>query len=64
MVYTAITYIGTESDYVAKIKTKVFYFEWQNSLGVGKGKDEVPEEIAVSLSNWRDSKGRHLFTLE
>ena len=64
MGYTAITYIGTESDYIAKIKKQVFYFEWQNSLGVGKGKGEVPEEIAVSLSNWRDSKGRHLFTLE
>ena len=64
MRYTAITYIGTESDYIAKIKKKVFYFEWQNGLGVGKGKDEVPEEIAVSLSNWRDSMGRHLFTLE
>ena len=64
MRYTAITYVGTESDYVAKIRKKVFYFEWQNSLGVGKGRGEVPEEIAVSLSNWRDSKGRHLFTLE
>ena len=64
MRHTAITYIGTESDYIAKIKKQVFYFEWQNSLGVGKGKGEVPEEIAVSLSNWRDSTGRHLFTLE
>ena len=64
MRYSAITYIGTESDYIAKIKKQVFYFEWQNSLGVGKGKDEIPEEIAVSLSNWRDSKGLHLFTLE
>ena len=64
MRYTAITYVGTESDYIAKIKKQVFYFEWQNSLGVGKGKDEVPEEIAVSLSNWRDSGGLHLFTLE
>ncbi len=64
MGYTAITYIGTESDYIAKIKKQVFYFEWQNSLGVGKGRGAVPEEIAVSLSNWWDSKGRHLFTLE
>jgi len=64
MGYTAITYIGAESDYIAKIKKQVFYFEWQNSRGVGKGKDEVPEEIAISLSNWRDSKGHHLFTLE
>ena len=64
MRYTAITYVGTESDYIAKIKKQVFYFEWQNSLGVGKGKDEIPEEIAVSLSNWRDGKGLHLFTLE
>ena len=64
MRYTAITYVGTESDYIAKIKKQVFYFEWQNSLGVGKGKDEIPEEIAVGLSNWRDSKGLHLFTLE
>ena len=64
MRYTAITYVGTESDYIAKIKKQVFYFEGQNSLGVGKGKDEIPEEIAVSLSNWRDSKGLHLFTLE
>ena len=41
MGYTAITYIGTESDYIAKIKKQVFYFEWQNSLGVGKGRGEI-----------------------
>jgi hypothetical protein len=64
MIYTVITYIGTESDYVAKIRKKVFYFEWQNGLGVGKGKDEVPEDMAVSMSNWRDKRGRRLFTLE
>jgi hypothetical protein len=64
MRYTAITYVGTESDYIAKIKKKVFYFEWQNSLGVGKGKDEVPEDMAVSLANWRDKQGQRLFTLE
>ncbi len=64
MRYTAITYVGTESDYVAKIRKKVFYFEWQNSLGVGKGKDEVPEDMAISMSNWRDKQGRRLFTLE
>ena len=64
MRYTAITYVGTESDYIAKIKKKVFYFEWQNSLGVGKGRDEVPEDMAVGMSNWRDKQGRRLFTLE
>ena len=64
MRYTAITYIGTESDYIAKIRKKVFYFEWQNSLGVGKGRDEVPEDMAVSMSNWRDKQGQRLFTLE
>ena len=64
MRYTAITYVGTESDYIAKIKKQVFYFEWQNSLGVGKGKDEVPEDMAVSLANWRDKQGQRLFTLE
>ena len=64
MRYTAITYVGTESDYVAKIRKKVFYFEWQNRLGVGKGRDEVPEDMAVSMSNWRDKQGRRLFTLE
>ena len=64
MIYTVITYIGTESDYVAKIRKKVFYFEWQNGLGVGKGKGEVPEDMAVSMSNWRDKRGRRLFTLE
>ena len=64
MRYTAITYVGTESDYVAKIKKEVFYFEWQNGLGVGKGRGEVPEDIAVGLANWRDEQGHRLFTLE
>jgi hypothetical protein len=64
MGYTAITYIGKSPDFVAKVKKDEYSFEWQNSIGVGKGRDEVPENIAIRLSKWRDKKGRCLFTLE
>jgi|TARA_Y100000034_G_C6896417_1_gene413389 hypothetical protein len=62
--YTAITYIGTGSDFTAEIRKENFYFVWQNSLGVGKGEDEIPENVAIKLSKWRDEKGERLFTLE
>jgi hypothetical protein len=64
MRYTAITYIGKDPCFVARVGSDFFTFQWQNGIGVGKGRDEIPEKIAIRISNWRDIEGHRLFLLE
>jgi hypothetical protein len=62
--YTAITYVGKTPGFTARIGKAQYTFEWQNALGVGGRRGEVPVEHAKKLSRWRDRRGKCLFTLE
>ena len=62
--YTAITYVGKTSGFTAKIGSTQYSFEWQNAVGVGNRKDEVPLEHATKIAHWRDKRGKRLFRLE
>jgi hypothetical protein len=62
--YTSITYVGKTSGYIARVGDATYEFEWQNSIGVGNRKEEVPLEHAIKISRWRDKRGKCLFTLE
>ena len=62
--YTSITYVGKTSGFVARIGEATYEFEWQNSKGVGRRKDEVPYEHAMKIARWRDKRGKRLFILE
>jgi len=62
--YTSITYVGKTSGFTARVGSESYDFIWQNSLGVGNRKDEVPYEHAMKISRWRDKRGKRLFILE
>jgi hypothetical protein len=62
--YTAITYIGKTSGFLAKIGNKIYDFEWQKSLGIGKRIGEVHPKDADILFKWRDRVGQKMFILE
>ena len=62
--YTSITYVGKTSGYTARVGSAAYEFEWQNSVGVGNRKEEVPLEHAIKISRWRDKRGKRLFILE
>lgn len=60
----AITYVGRAPEYVAKIKKKIYVFEWNKSVGIGKRKGEIGAWEATILAKRKDSKGRKLFVIE
>jgi hypothetical protein len=60
----AITYIGKNSGFLAKVGKRTYDFEWQKSLGVGGRQDEVKPEHAMILSRWKDRRGKKIFFLE
>ena len=62
--YTAITYVGKTSGFIARVGSAAYEFEWQGSTGVGNRKDEVPLEHAMKIARWRDKRGKRLFILE
>jgi hypothetical protein len=60
----AITYVGKNPGFMAKIGKKIYDFEWQKSLGIGRGTSEVDPKHAAILSRWRDRGGRKMFVIE
>ncbi len=60
----AITYIGDTPGKTVRLKGKTYNFEWQKSLGIGKGQEEVEFKHAKTLSKWRDKRGKKIFILE
>jgi hypothetical protein len=60
----AITYIGRNPGFKAKVGSKIYEFEWQKSLGIGSKQDEVDPKHANVLSRWKDRSGRKMFILE
>lgn len=59
-----ITYIGKTPGYVVNIGSKIYEFEWQKGRGIGRRFNEIKPEHANTISNWRDRKGKKIFTLE
>jgi hypothetical protein len=47
-----------------KVNKKNFEFEWQKSIGIGSGTDEIDFDSALKLSRRKNKKGRKLFKLE
>jgi len=64
MDYTTITYIGKTPGYVVKIENKVYDFEWNKSLGIGKRIGEVHPNHIKKIAKWRDKRGKKIFILE
>lgn len=62
--YVAITYIGRNPGFRAKVGSKIYEFEWQKSLGIGTKQDEINPRHAEVLSKWKDRGGRKMFILE
>ncbi len=60
----AITYIGKNSGFLAKVGKKKYDFEWQKSLGIGNRVSEIDPKHALILSNWKDRSGRKMFRIE
>jgi len=60
----AITYVGSNSVYIAKLKNKEYEFEWQKSIGIGNRFGEIRPEDATSLLKRRDSRGRKIFRVD
>tara|TARA_R110000824_G_scaffold368843_7_gene558240 strand:- start:1921 stop:2091 length:171 start_codon:yes stop_codon:yes gene_type:complete len=56
--------VGKTSGFAARIGGATYEFEWQNAMGVGNRKDEVPYEHAMKIARWRDKRGKRLFILE
>jgi len=60
----AITYVGKNPGFIAKIGKIMYEFEWQKSLGVSNHSDDVRPQHAAVLSKWRDRRGRKMFIIE
>jgi hypothetical protein len=60
----AITYVGKNPGFIAKIGKTMYEFEWQKSLGVSNHSDDVRPQHAAVLSKWRDRRGRKMFIIE
>lgn len=60
----AITYIGRSPGFTARVENRVYDFEWQKSLGIGKKRDEVEFKHASILSKWKDRSGKKMFIIE
>lgn len=64
MKYTTITYVGKLPGYVVRIENKVYDFEWNKGLGIGRRKDEITQDHTKKIAKWRDKKGKKIFVLE
>lgn len=64
MKYTTITYIGKTPGYTVRIGSRIYDFEWQKALGIGKRQDEVNPEHVKKIAKWRDKRGKKIFFLE
>lgn len=64
MKYTTITYIGKTDGYTVKMGPKIYEFEWQKGLGIGRKQDEVNPDHVKKIAKWRDKRGKKIFFLE
>jgi hypothetical protein len=64
MKYNSITYIGKNSSFTTRIGGRVYDFEWQKGLGIGRRKDEIHPDHAKKIAKWRDKNGKRMFVLE
>lgn len=64
MEYTTITYIGKNTIYNVKIGKKIYEFEWNKSLGIGRRQGEVHPDHIKKIAKWRDKRGKKIFALE
>jgi hypothetical protein len=62
--YTAITYIGKTPGFAAKVGKRIYEFEWQKGVGIGRRSNEIKLDNAMKISKWRDRKGKKIFILE
>lgn len=64
MEYTTITYIGKTPGYTVRIENKIYEFEWNKGIGIGKRNDEIRPDHMKKIAKWRDKKGKKIFVLE
>lgn len=65
MNYTTITYVGKSPDgFQVRIGTKVYEFEWQKGVGIGRRPDEISWDHVAKIAKWRDKRGKRIFVLE
>lgn len=64
MKYNVITYIGKTPGFTVKLKSRIYEFEWQKGVGIGRRPDEVNPEHAQKIAKWRDKRGKRIFTLD
>lgn len=64
MKYTTITYIGKTPGYTVKMGRKIYEFEWQKGLGIGRRGDEIDPDVVKKIAKWRDKRGKKIFFLE
>lgn len=64
MKYTTITYIGKTPGYIVRMGQKVYEFEWQKGVGIGRRNDEIDPDHVKKIAKWRDKRGKKIFFLE
>lgn len=64
MEYSTITYVGKNSGFIARVESRVYEFEWNKSLGIGRKTDCVKPEHAKKIAKWRDKRGKKIFVCE
>jgi hypothetical protein len=64
MKYTTITYVGKTPGYIVRIENRVYDFEWNKGLAIGRKPDEVHPNHTKKIAKWRDKKGKRIFVLE
>lgn len=65
MNYTTITYVGKSKDgFQVRLGTKIYEFEWQKGVGIGRKSDEIPWDHVAKIAKWRDKRGKRIFVLE
>ena len=64
MKYNVITYIGKTPGFTVKLNSRIYEFEWQKGVGIGRRSDEVNPEHAQKIAKWRDKKGKRIFILD
>lgn len=64
MKYTTITYIGKTPGYTVKMGRRIYEFEWQKGVGIGRRIEEIDPEHVKKIAKWRDRRGKKIFFLE
>jgi hypothetical protein len=64
MNYVTITYVGKNPGFIAKVESRVYEFEWNKGLGIGRKNGNVKPEHALRIAKWRDKRGKKIFVCE